>query len=77
MSPPEPKISPLPQPVTSLWGVGPERAAQLARLDIRTVEDLLLHRPRRYEDRRHFRAIAELSRDEAGHDARHRRRARD
>ena len=48
----------------SLWGVGAERAAQLARLDIRTVEDLLLHRPRRYEDRRHFRKIAELTKDE-------------
>ncbi|MGA9450763.1 MAG: ATP-dependent DNA helicase RecG, partial [Verrucomicrobiia bacterium] len=53
------------RPVTSLWGVGAERTAQLARLDIHTIEDLLLHRPRRYEDRRHFRAIAELTRDEA------------
>ncbi|HKI68490.1 MAG TPA: DEAD/DEAH box helicase, partial [Verrucomicrobiae bacterium] len=53
------------RPVTSLWGVGAERAAQVARLDIRTIEDLLLHRPRRYEDRRHFRKIAEMSRDEA------------
>jgi ATP-dependent DNA helicase RecG len=43
-----------------LHGVGPERAAQLARLDIRTVEDLLLHRPRRYEDRRQFLPIAQL-----------------
>ncbi|MGA2788569.1 MAG: ATP-dependent DNA helicase RecG, partial [Verrucomicrobiota bacterium] len=51
--------------MTALWGVGGERAAQLARLDIRTVGDLLLHRPRRYEDRRHFRKIAELSKDEA------------
>ena len=50
--------------MTSLWGVGAERAAQLARLDIHTVEDLLLHRPRRYEDRRHFRKIAELTKDE-------------
>jgi ATP-dependent DNA helicase RecG len=65
MLPPENKISPLKMPVTSLWGVGGERAVQLARLDIRTVEDLLLHRPRRYEDRRHFRNIAEMSRDEA------------
>jgi len=65
MSPPENKTSPLAAPVTSLWGVGAERAAQLARLDIHTVEDLLLHRPRRYEDRRHFRDIAELTRDEA------------
>ncbi len=53
------------RPVTSLRGVGAERAAQLARLEIHTIEDLLLHRPRRYEDRRHFRVIAELSRDEA------------
>ena len=52
--------SPLARPVTALHGVGPERAAQLARLDIRTVEDLLLHRPRRYEDRRQFLPIAQL-----------------
>ena len=64
MSPPETKVSPLKMPVSSLWGVGAERAAQLARLDIHTVEDLLLHRPRRYEDRRHFRKIAELTKDE-------------
>ncbi len=61
---PETKTSPLAAPVTSLWGVGGERAAQLAKLDIVTVEDLLLHRPRRYEDRRHFRKIAELTKDD-------------
>ncbi len=55
-----PTVSPLARPVTSLWGVGPERAAQLARLGIQTVEDLLLHRPRRHEDRRKFVAIAAL-----------------
>jgi ATP-dependent DNA helicase RecG len=78
MSPPENKISPLKnparrdeatpelrRPVASLWGVGAERAAQLARLEIFTVEDLLLHRPKRYEDRRHFRKISELTKDEA------------
>jgi ATP-dependent DNA helicase RecG len=64
MSLPEDKISPLKNPVTSLWGVGGERAAQLARLEISSVEDLLLHKPRRYEDRRHFRAIVELTKDE-------------
>ena len=64
MSPPETKSSPLAATVTSLWSVGAERAAQLARLDIHTIEDLLLHRPRRYEDRRHFRKIAELTKDE-------------
>ncbi len=51
--------------VTTLWGVGAERAAQLARLGIFTIEDLLLHRPKRYEDRRHFRKISELTKDEA------------
>ncbi len=51
-------------PVSGLRGVGPERQALLARLGIATVEDLLLHRPRRYEDRRHFRTIRELQLDE-------------
>ncbi len=52
--------APLVQPVTTLWGVGPDRAVQLARLGIHSVEDLLLHRPRRYEDRRKFLPIREL-----------------
>ncbi|HVU09594.1 MAG TPA: ATP-dependent DNA helicase RecG [Verrucomicrobiae bacterium] len=64
MSPPENQIAPLKNPVTSLWGVGAERAAQLARLGIFTIEDLLLHRPKRYEDRRHFKKISELTKDE-------------
>jgi ATP-dependent DNA helicase RecG len=52
--------SPLRWPVTAVWGVGEERARLLARLDIFTVEDLLLHKPRRYEDRRRFLAIRDL-----------------
>ena len=52
--------SPLSQPVTALWGVGAERAKLLAKLNIYTVEDLLLHKPRRYEDRRKFLAIRDL-----------------
>ena len=52
--------SPLRQPVSSVWGVGEERAKLLARLKIFTVEDLLLHKPRRYEDRRKFLPIREL-----------------
>ncbi len=32
----------------------------MARLKICTIEELLLHRPNRYEDRRHFISIAEL-----------------
>ncbi len=62
MTPPERSktVSPLAVPVTTLWGVGGERAKQLAKLEISTVEELLLHRPRRYEDRRHFRPVADL-----------------
>ena len=48
------------RPVTSLPGVGPERAALLARLEIASVEDLLLYRPRRYEDRQNLVRIADL-----------------
>jgi ATP-dependent DNA helicase RecG len=59
-------VPPLALPVNSLWGVGGERTQQLARLKILTVGDLLLHAPRRYEDRRHFRTIAELTKEEAG-----------
>ncbi len=59
-------LPPLAQPVQELRGVGPERQAQLNRLGLFTVEDLLLHRPRRHEDRRHFRTIAELQLDEPG-----------
>lgn len=51
---------PLATPVTALYGVGPERAAQLARLHLLTVGDLLLHRPSRHEDRRHLLTIREL-----------------
>jgi len=65
MSAPEIHPSPLAAPVTSVWGVGEERAKLLARLDIFTVEDLLLHKPRRYEDRRKFLAIRDLKLKEA------------
>lgn len=57
--------TPLETPVGDLRGVGSERVMQLARLELRTVSDLLLHRPRRYEDRRHFKSIAELQLNEA------------
>ena len=54
------RASPLGAPLAALRGVGPERAAQLARLGLHTIGDLLLHRPRRYEDRRRFLAVADL-----------------
>jgi ATP-dependent DNA helicase RecG len=62
--PPAQKLT-LQSPVQALAGVGPERAAQLERLKLFTIEDLLLHRPHRYEDRRHFISIAELKLKEA------------
>src|SRR6185369_5720772 len=52
-------------PLAAIRGVGPERAEQFARLELRTVGDLLRHRPRRYEDRRRFCAIAKLCLGEA------------
>jgi ATP-dependent DNA helicase RecG len=60
VSQPDNKPPPITSPITSVWGVGSERAKSLARLDIFTVEDLLLHKPRRYEDRRKFLSIREL-----------------
>ena len=60
MSAPENHPSQLAAAVTTVWGVGEERAKLLARLGIVTVEDLLLHRPRRYEDRRKFLPIRDL-----------------
>ncbi|MGD8977624.1 MAG: DEAD/DEAH box helicase, partial [Gammaproteobacteria bacterium] len=40
-----------PEPVTALSGVGPALAEKLARLSVRTVQDLLFLLPLRYEDR--------------------------
>jgi ATP-dependent DNA helicase RecG len=59
-----PTTSPLGALVTTLYGVGPERASQLHRLGIRRIEELLLHRPRRYEDRRRLQKIAALQEGE-------------
>jgi ATP-dependent DNA helicase RecG len=47
-------------PVQYVKGVGPQRAPALEKLGVRTAEDLLLHVPFRYEDRRAFAKIAEL-----------------
>ena len=50
----------LSSPVSELYGIGSERTAQLQRLAILTVRDLLLHRPTRYEDRREAIPIRDL-----------------
>ena len=47
-------------PVTQLEGVGDKRAESLAKLDVRTVLDLLTYYPRRYLDRTNERRIDEL-----------------
>lgn len=52
--------NPLAEPVSSLYGVGKERENQLNRLGVITVRDLLLLKPRRYEDRKNFASISSL-----------------
>jgi ATP-dependent DNA helicase RecG len=47
-------------PLQYLKGVGPRRAADLQRIGLSTVEDLLYRFPVRYEDRANFATIASL-----------------
>jgi len=47
-------------PVNEIRGVGPTRSTLLRKLGITSVLDLILHRPRRYEDRRNFVQIKDL-----------------
>ena len=47
--------------VDSLRGIGPKKAEALARLNIKTLEDLIYFFPRDYEDRRKIRKICELA----------------
>lgn len=42
-------------------GVGPRRAQLLERLGIKTLEDILYYFPWRYEDRKNFKKISELT----------------
>ena len=51
---------PLDTPLQFLKGVGPRRAADLQRIGLHTVEDLLYRFPVRYEDRGNFQTIASL-----------------
>src|SRR2546429_7656020 len=47
-------------PIRYVSGVGPEMARRLAKLEIRTLRDLLFHVPRGYRDRRLITPIAFL-----------------
>jgi len=49
--------------VTELKGVGPKKSEALEKLNIRTLEDLILFFPRDYEDRRNKVKIRELRED--------------
>jgi len=52
-------------PVTSLPGVGVRRAETLSKLEIRSIEDLIRHYPKRYEDRRQPTPVNSLRDGEA------------
>jgi ATP-dependent DNA helicase RecG len=47
-------------PVQYVKGVGPRLALTLQKMELFTVEDLLFHFPRRYEDRTRFRPLSQL-----------------
>jgi len=53
----------LSDPVSILKGVGPSKAKQLAALNIHTLEDLICHFPRGYEDRTRLVTIDKLEAD--------------
>lgn len=50
----------LAEPVTSLKGIGPKKAAALDKLGIKKIEDLLFFFPRDYQDRRNICTISQL-----------------
>ena len=54
-----PPVGPLETPVQSLRGVGPAIAEKMQQKGLHTVGDLLLNLPRRYEDRRTPRTVAD------------------
>ena len=53
----------LSDPITILKGVGPTKAKQFATLNIYTLEDLICHFPRYYEDRTRLVPIEKLEPD--------------
>ena len=53
----------LSDPITILKGIGPARAKQFENLNIFTLEDLICHFPRGYEDRTKLTTIDKLQVD--------------
>ena len=58
-------MSDLSRDVRYIKGIGEQRAKALAKLDIHTLRDLLTWFPRKYDDRREARRIADLQPGEA------------
>lgn len=56
-------ISSLSQPIESVKGIGEKRAKALLGADIESVEDLLLHIPRLYLDRRNLQPVSQVQVD--------------
>ena len=56
-------VARLSDPITILKGVGPTKAKQFAQLNIFTLEDLICHFPRGYEDRSRLVTIDKLEPD--------------
>jgi ATP-dependent DNA helicase RecG len=56
----ESRESPLQKPLQFLKGVGPKRAALLDRLGLSTLQDLLYHLPRDYQDRSQIVPIKDI-----------------
>ena len=54
----------LTDPITILKGIGPSKAKQFAALNIYTLEDLICHFPRAYEDRTRLVSISQLQVDQ-------------
>ncbi|MBE7048605.1 MAG: ATP-dependent DNA helicase RecG [Ruminococcaceae bacterium] len=57
--------NPLQMSITQLTGVGPKRADAFGRLGIFTIQDLLAHYPRGYDNRQIYKKIIELSHNES------------
>ena len=53
----------LSDPITILKGIGPSKAAQFAALNIHSLQDLICHFPRGYEDRTKLVTISQLEVD--------------
>ncbi len=54
------------QNVINVSGIGPKNAEKLSRLEISTVQDLLYHFPRRYDDYSNFKTINRLDINDIG-----------